>query len=213
MPADLFTRLRRKFLLEPAGYGRPLPKEILDGEYRGGAWSHFHAPAELPRQLLVAGLAGKLHPQPRVLDVGCGSGLMAKLLQPHQPRRYLGIDLSDEGLTLARALALPGAEFRAENFETWRPAETFDIIILSECVGYARDPGALVQALLPALAPGGHLIISYYRSGHWKALWRRIEAGATVQTTTTLANPEGQTWDIKVLQSRPPQPQAAKRTP
>lgn len=213
MPADLLNRLRRKFLLEPAGYGRPLSKETLDGEYRGGAWAHFHAPAELPRQLLVAGLAATLHPQPRVLDVGCGSGLMARLLQAHQPRRYLGIDLSDEGLALARALALPGAEFRAENFETWRPSEMFDVIILSECVGYARDPGALVQGLFPALAADGHLIISYYRSGHWEALWRRIETGTTARQTTTLSNPEGQTWDIKVLQPRPLQPQAAKGTP
>ena len=44
MPANLLSRLRRKFLLEPAGYGRPLSKETLDGEYRGGAWSQVLQP-------------------------------------------------------------------------------------------------------------------------------------------------------------------------
>jgi SAM-dependent methyltransferase len=213
MPANLISRLRRKFILDPAGYGRPLSREVLDGEYRGGAWAHFDSLAERPRQLLVAGLAGTLHPRPRVLDIGCGSGLMAQLLQPYQPARYLGIDLSEEGLARARALGLPGAEFLAASFETWRPAETFDVVILSECVGYARDPGALVGGLLPALAGGGHAIVSYYRSGHWEALWRRIEAAATVLSTTTLSNPQGQTWDIKLLQPRAGTPSASPGTP
>jgi trans-aconitate methyltransferase len=213
MSANLLSRLRRKFILDPAGYGRPLSREVLDGEYRGGAWAHFDSLAEQPRQLLVAGLAGTLHPRPRVLDIGCGSGLMARLLQPHQPARYLGIDLSEEGLARARALALPGAEFRAADFETWRPAETFDVLILSECVGYAHDPGALVGGLLPALAAGGHVIVSYYRSGHWEALWRRVEAVTTVLTTTTLSNPQGQTWDIKLLQPPGTPPANGAETP
>jgi SAM-dependent methyltransferase len=207
MPADLITRIRRKLFLDRAGYGRPLPREVLDGEYRGGAWAHFDAPAELPRQLLVAGLAGSLHPRPRVLDVG--SGLMAALLQPHQPARYLGIDLAEEGLARARARAVPGAEFLAADFEEWRPAPgAFDVIILSECAGYAHDPGALVRHLLPGLAAGGHVLVSHYRSGHWAALWARLEAAAAVVSASTLANPQGQTWDIKVLQPLPGAPRA-----
>jgi SAM-dependent methyltransferase len=213
MSASLISRIHRRLFLDPAGYGRPLPREVLDGEYRSGAWSHFDALAERPRQLLVAGLAASLHPRPRVLDVGCGSGLLASLLQPHQPQRYLGIDLSGEGLARARALAVPQAEFLAEDFETWRPAEIFDVIILSECVGYARDPGALVSGLLPALAADGHFLVSYYRSGHWEALWRRIEAVASVISATTLSNPQGQTWDIKTLQPRPGSAGKTRRSP
>jgi 2-polyprenyl-3-methyl-5-hydroxy-6-metoxy-1,4-benzoquinol methylase len=211
MSADLLDRIRRKLFLDRAGYGRPLPREVLDGEYRGGAWAHFDSPAELPRQVLVAGLAGSLHPRPRVLDVGCGSGLMAELLQPHRPASYLGIDLAEEGLNRARARALPGAEFRAANFEEWRPESgAYDVVILSECVGYAHDPGALVRRLLPGLAAGGHVIVSYYRSGHWPALWRRLEAAGAVVSATTLSNSKGQTWDIKVLQPRPSIPGATQ---
>jgi hypothetical protein len=131
MSASLFSRIHRRLFLDPAGYGRPLSREVLDGEYRSGAWSHFDALAERPRQLLVAGLAACLHPRPLVLDVGYGSGL------------------------------------------------------------------------LPALSPDGHFLVSHYRSWHWDALWRRIEAVAPVQSATMLSNRQGQTWDIKILQPRP----------
>jgi SAM-dependent methyltransferase len=198
--SNLFTRLRRKFFLDRAGYGRPVPPAIFDGEYTSGAWAHFGHDAELARQVLVAGLAAHLHPHPAVLDLGCGSGRLAQLLQPFQPRRYLGVDISPAGLALARGLVLEGCEFVEADFESWRAPEPFETICFSECLGYARDPGALVAAFAPALTAGGHFIISYYRSGHWEAIWRRIDAHARTLEGTVVSNSRGQTWDIRVLQ-------------
>jgi hypothetical protein len=43
------------------------------------------------------------------------------------------------------------------------------------------------------------VIVSHYRSGHWPALWRRIERTARVFASTTVTNERGQTWDIKLL--------------
>ncbi|MBI2814098.1 MAG: class I SAM-dependent methyltransferase [Opitutae bacterium] len=199
---DLLARLRHKFLLAPAGYGRPADRAAMDGEYRSGAWAHFHALPELPRQSVVVGYVTALHPHPAILDLGCGSGRLAQLFQPHPFRRYLGVDLSAEGLRLARALNLARCEFTEGNFETWRPAEKFDLIVFSECIGYAHDPGALVAAFAPFLEPGGAVVISHFRFGHWAAQWRRVEARLRVFAGTTVTNDRGQTWDIKLL--RPP---------
>ncbi len=200
---DLLARLRHKFLLAPAGYGRPVDRSAVDGEYRSGAWAHFHQLPELPRQSVITGCVTALHPNPAILDLGCGSGRLAQLFQPHPFRRYLGVDLSGEGIRQARALGLARCEFVEGNFETWRPAEKFAVIIFSECIGYAHDPGALVAAFVPWLEPGGMVVISHFRYGHWQAHWRRVEQHLQPFAATTVANDGGQTWDIRLLRPRP----------
>ena len=200
---DLLARLRYKFLLAPAGYGRPLDQAAADREYRSGAWARFHLLPELPRQNVIVGYVTALHPNPAILDLGCGSGQLARLFQPHPFRCYLGLDFSPEGLRIAREQKLARCEFVEGDFETWRPAGKFDVIIFSECIGYARDPGALVAAFLPWLEPGGTVVISYFRSGHWQAYWRRIDRHLQVFQAMSLANGQGQTWDIKLLRPRP----------
>lgn len=206
MPASLFQRFRQRFLLGPTGYGRPLDRGVLDHEYRSGAWNHFREEPELSRQLVVAGLAAHWHPAPRVLDVGCGSGRMAELLLPHRPRRYLGVDLSPAGLEIARGLGLPGCEFREADLETWDPGEVFDVILFSEVLGYMSDPAKVMGRFAGSLAPGGHLIASVFRSGNWKALWRRTLRSATCVQSTAVSNDRGQTWDIRVLVPAAPSP-------
>jgi SAM-dependent methyltransferase len=196
---DLLGRLRYKFLHGPAGFGRPIAREVLDEEYRSGAWDHFHETPELPRQSVIVGYVSQLFKHPAILDVGCGSGRLAELFQPHSFRRYLGLDLSPEGIRLARQLPLTRCEFQEANFETWRPAESFDVIIFSESIGYARDPAELVASYLPALASGGIVAISHFRSAHWPALWERAARHLTAFESVVIANAKGQTWDIKLL--------------
>jgi trans-aconitate methyltransferase len=198
----LLQAARRRLFLDRAGYGRPLPREVLDREYATGAWAHFHEGPELPRQILLAGLVARFHPAAAVLDIGCGSGALAAQLQPFQPRRYLGLDLSPVGLDLARKLALRGCEFVEGDFERWRPEEKFEAIVFNESVGYAQDAGALLEGFIPSLTPDGHLLVSYYRSGNWQALWRRIDRVARSVASVTLSNPLGQSWDVCVLEPK-----------
>jgi trans-aconitate methyltransferase len=201
---SLLQKLRRKFLLEPAGFGRPVDRAAVDGEYRTGAWAHFHQLPELPRQSVIVGYVTQLHPNPAILDLGCGSGRLAQLFHPHPFRRYVGVDLSAEGLKIARGLALSRCEFAEGDFETWTPDAKFDVIMFSECIGYARDPGALVARFIPWLEPGGTLVISHFRYGHWQAHWRRVEQHARPFEAVTVANERGQTWDIRLLRPTTP---------
>lgn len=202
MSTSLLYRLRRKFLLAPAGYGRPIPKDVLDNEYSSGSWAHFRELPELARQSVVVGAVTALFPTPSILDLGCGSGRLAQLFSVHPFRRYLGVDISTEGLRLARELRLSRCEFAEGNFETWRPAEKFDVIMFSECIGYASDPGAVTAAFAEHLAPGGMIVISHFRFGHWQAHWRRVDRHLAVFDSTTVTNIRGQTWDVKLLRPR-----------
>jgi 2-polyprenyl-6-hydroxyphenyl methylase/3-demethylubiquinone-9 3-methyltransferase len=195
---DFLRRLRFRILEEPAGMGRPSPKEVFDREYTHGKWHQFQELPELARQSVVAGTICLLHARGKVLDLGCGSGLLASLLQPHQVE-YTGVDLSSAALKIAKSRQLSKCTFIEANFESWKPDHSFDSIVFSECIGYAIDPGRLVSGFLPYLAPEGHIIVSYLRSRFWRAQWRRIERFASVLEHTTISRKGGQTWDIKVL--------------
>jgi trans-aconitate methyltransferase len=200
--AKIKDRVAQKFVRDPAGYGRPIPKEALDNEYRSGHWDHFFAFDELPRNLVIAGAVHHFYPRPAVLDMGCGSGRLATVFQSYPVSRYLGADLSTEGVARARALALPGTEFVEANYETWRPEGRFEAIIFNECIGYARDPAATLAAFAPHLTPDGRFFLSHYRFGSYQAQWRRMEQVCAVEAATAVLSPQGQIWDIKILRPR-----------
>jgi SAM-dependent methyltransferase len=200
--AKLKERLLQKFVRDPAGYGRPVPAAAFDREYQSGSWDHFNSFAELPRTLILAGAIHHCFPSaPAVLDIGCGNGRLAQALAHYPFGRYLGVDLSPEAVTRARALALPRMEFIEGDFETWRPAGTFDAIVFNESIGYARDPAATFAAFAPHLKPAGNFFVSLFQSGNSTAQWRRIDRACTTRETVTV-DAGRKTWDVRVLQPR-----------
>ena len=205
MPAYLTRikdRLVQKFVRDPAGFGRPVPPAALDHEYRSGSWAHFFSFEELPRNLVVAGAVHHLQPNPAVLDLGCGSGRLATVFKNYPFTRYLGVDVSAEGVALARKLAIPRMEFIEGNYENWRPEGKFEAIIFNECIGYAKDPAATLEAFTPYLAADGLFFLSHFRFGSYAAQWRRMATVCdTVHATAIMATPE-RIWDIKVLRPR-----------
>jgi len=137
-----------------------------------------------------------------VLDIGCGSGRLAAVYQVYPCSRYLGVDVSPEGLAKARSLDLPRVEWIEANYETWRPPAQFDAIIFNECIGYAHDPAATLAAFARHLTPTGCFFLSHYRFCSYLAQWRRIETVCETLHATAVLSPQGQIWDIKILRPR-----------
>jgi SAM-dependent methyltransferase len=162
------------------------------------------ADEETPRNRTVADLIAGVAPHPTVLDIGCGSGRLAQLLAPVGPARYVGVDLSGAALQRAQALGLGGCEFVHGDFETWLPTERFDVVVFNESIGYARDPAATVRRFAGCLISPGGLVVSYYRSGNYAAIWRRIAGVAETIRATVVRNERGAIWDIKLLRERFP---------
>ncbi|AOS45736.1 trans-aconitate 2-methyltransferase [Lacunisphaera limnophila] len=188
----------------PRGGGKPVPATALDEEYRSGHWDHFTGPSEQARHEQLVALIYAHAPGPTLLDLGCGSGRLAAMLDPRRISEHLGVDLSEEGLARARALGLAHARFESGNFETWRPAKPYDVITFNECLGYARHPAVTAAAFGRHLTPGGVLIVSHFRWGNWREIWRSVEKEFTVVATASATNDQGQVWDLKVLRPRPP---------
>ena len=202
-----FRRVRHRLYGHRAGLGQPVPATALDREYASGAWDHFFGPAELPRHEVLLELIRSARPRARLLDLGCGSGRLASLLDPAALEDYLGVDVSEEGLRRARALGLPPPRDRFErhDFEAWAPASgRFDVITFNECLGYAPDPLRTARRFAALLPPGGTLIVSHFRSTNHAEFWRRLARAFDFPVARVATNPEGQAWDLRTLRLRTP---------
>jgi 2-polyprenyl-6-hydroxyphenyl methylase/3-demethylubiquinone-9 3-methyltransferase len=101
---------------------------------------------------------------PRILDVGCGGGILAEALA-RQGARVTGIDLSEASLEVARQhAAAQGLEidYRYENIEQIAEREPggFDVVTCMEMLEHVPNPAQVVAACARALKPGGQAFFS-----------------------------------------------------
>jgi SAM-dependent methyltransferase len=99
----------------------------------------------------------------RILDLGCGQGLLAALLSAGAVDgdwRYLGIDLSARDIERARAATGPNCKFVAGDI---RSADfgTADVAILLDVLHYLEPAAQLdvIRRVRAALAPAGVLLV------------------------------------------------------
>lgn len=109
---------------------------------------------------LVPGLTEKLERGIDVLDVGCGSGRALNLLAETFPNsRFVGVDISPDGLAYARAEAdekgLTNVRFEDRDAAQLWFEEQFDLVTTFDAVHDQRDPVAVVECIYRALKPGG----------------------------------------------------------
>lgn len=106
-----------------------------------------------------AGLTGK-----RVLDVGCGGGILAEAMS-RAGAQVTGIDLADEALQAARQHAQENDQavvyrcIAAETLATEQPA-SFDLVTCMEMLEHVPDPASIVQACAELVRPGGQVFFS-----------------------------------------------------
>jgi 2-polyprenyl-6-hydroxyphenyl methylase / 3-demethylubiquinone-9 3-methyltransferase len=105
-------------------------------------------------------LAGK-----RVLDVGCGGGILSDSMA-RRGATVLGIDLAAKPLKVAQLHALeaqtPNVEYRevsAEALATERPG-SFDVVTCMEMLEHVPDPSSIVAACTALVKSGGWVFFS-----------------------------------------------------
>lgn len=100
----------------------------------------------------------------RVLDVGCGGGLLAEGLA-RAGAEVVAIDLAEPMIEVARLHAQASElriDYRCASAEALAATEprSFDVITCMEMLEHVPDPAATVQALAALLKPGGAVFIS-----------------------------------------------------
>ncbi|HQT70508.1 MAG TPA: bifunctional 2-polyprenyl-6-hydroxyphenol methylase/3-demethylubiquinol 3-O-methyltransferase UbiG [Thiobacillus sp.] len=105
------------------------------------------------------GLAGK-----KVLDVGCGGGILAEAMAA-AGARVSGIDLSEKALKVAKlhlyesGLDVEYQMVSAEDYAA-QHADEFDVVTCMEMLEHVPDPASIVTACSRLVKPGGWVFFS-----------------------------------------------------
>jgi 2-polyprenyl-6-hydroxyphenyl methylase/3-demethylubiquinone-9 3-methyltransferase len=113
-------------------------------------------------RIAIAGgtpLAGR-----RVLDVGCGGGILSEAMA-RTGARVLGVDLAAALLEVAELHALEAGvavQYRAvaaQDLASEQP-RSFDLVTCMEMLEHVPDPAAILQAIATLVRPGGEVVVS-----------------------------------------------------
>lgn len=100
----------------------------------------------------------------RVLDVGCGGGILAESMA-RKGATVTGIDLSEKALKVADLHGMEsGIEVRyekiaAEELASREPGQ-FDVVTCMEMLEHVPDPASIIRACAALARPGGHVFFS-----------------------------------------------------
>ena len=100
----------------------------------------------------------------RILDVGCGGGILAESLSK-AGATVTGIDLSSKALKVAELHQLEsGTSVRyltisAEDLAK-EESQSYDVVTCMEMLEHVPDPSSVVQACAKLCKPGGHIFFS-----------------------------------------------------
>lgn len=129
----------------------------MDGEFRP---LHQINPLRLDWINEIVPLSGR-----RVLDVGCGGGILADAMA-RKGADVLGIDLASKALKVAELHAIEAQtpnilyrEISAEDLAV-EAAGTFDVVTCMEMLEHVPDPSSVVKACSTLVKPGGHVFFS-----------------------------------------------------
>ncbi len=147
---------------------------------RGDGMEQDHLPIALPVLEMM-----HLAASDNVLDVGCGSGWLARRISKLVPEgRVVGMDISDEMIRVARRARLDEDNILFVTGEVaeipWEP-NFFGHAISVESAYYWPNPGAGIGELHRVLRPGGAawMLINYYRDNPYCHQWGALLAVPT----------------------------------
>ncbi len=132
-------------------------------------------------------IAELIHPGEKVLDLGCGDGMLLRYLLDARQIVGRGIELSEAGVL---ACVRRGLSVRQGNLHEGLgdyPDFSFDSVILSQTIHYLNDLTFVFQEMLRV---GSRAIVSFPNWGHWRCRLELLLSGRS-----PMARDLPQPWD------------------
>lgn len=126
-------------------------------EYQDSKQLPFRTYAEAP---LLTRLLGDMRGL-AILDLACGEGIYSRKLKGLGATRVVGVDISPEMIALARKNPQDGIEYKVGDALTLGQVGTFDLVLGSYLLNYARSEEELMgfcRTIAANLKPGGRFV-------------------------------------------------------
>lgn len=126
-------------------------------------------------------VADQIQPGSRVLDVGCGDGILLAYLRDSKQVDGRGLELSMARVSAAVRVGLAVIQGDLETDLENYPANAFDYVILSQTLQATHNPKEVLEDLLRV---GRHAVVSFPNFGHWKVRLSLLFRGRMPSTPT-----------------------------
>ncbi|MGD0272266.1 MAG: methyltransferase domain-containing protein [Gaiellaceae bacterium] len=134
-----------------------------------------HGFADLEQLELLIEVAG-LGPNQRLLDLGCGNGMIAEYLSDRTGARVTGLEYIPLAIEQARRRTAAKSDrlaFEVGDINQLELAQsTFDLVLSIDSMYFSDDYAATIRELRTALRPGGRMAIFY---SHGREPWVPVE--------------------------------------
>jgi len=143
--------------------GRPTLQAQVDA---ANAYETLFVPALFGQWAPKVANAAQIQPGQRVLDVACGTGILAREIAPRigSAGRVVGVDPSPGMVAVAKQLA-PASEWREGVAESLPfPDQSFDAVVSQFGLMFFTDRRQALREMLRVLAPGGRMAVAVWDS-------------------------------------------------
>jgi methionine biosynthesis protein MetW len=124
-------------------------------------------------------IAEMVSPGARVLDIGCGDGILLRLLAEKRGVDGRGIELSQAGVNSCVARGLSVIQGDADTDLVYYPDLAFDFAILSQTIQATYSPHHVLEQLLRI---GKRAVVSFPNFGHWRVRAQLMFGGKMPKT-------------------------------
>jgi methionine biosynthesis protein MetW len=137
------------------------------------------SPAEAARREDFRAILGMVRPGARVLDIGCGEGLLLEMLARENGVEGRGLELLPANVSLCLARGLAVVQGDADHDLADFPNQSFDYAVLTQTLQAVRRPREVLAELLRI---GERAIVSLPNFAHWKMRWELLTRGRMPMT-------------------------------
>jgi methionine biosynthesis protein MetW len=156
------------------------------------------SPAEAANREDFRAILGLVRPGARVLDIGCGEGLLLEMLGRQNGVEGRGLEISPANVSLCLARGLSVVQGDADHDLADFPSGSFDYALLSQTLQTVRQPRQVLSELMRIAE---RAIVSFPNFGHWRVRWELLMRGR-MPTTGALPRAWWETENIHLCTLR-----------